>query len=248
MDSINVGGELYYQELELDQYGFNSKEKDVICEFYDYYQTKQAEKSYSSLIIPMSKEHFNELMPHMENYLPDVCLLWEDENSNYAGVYYKGLLRGKVMFLCHEELWDTPLFRDISSFVQSVKNELTTCMLNPFLTDSSYNCDYPAKSLLESEQEQNLILAKKYLENICGTDDDVDFQSALKAFYLMPAENLNLLIPLMKSANMYIEQDIPNIFVYHNYRDAIPNLREAAESGSIHIQSSAKRALLKFAE
>jgi len=245
MDSCYTTGEQYYQELGLEQYGFSEEERHAICEFYDYYHTKKAENSYSSIIVPLSKERSAELMPHMESYLPDVCLLWEDGSNNYAGVYYKGVLSGKIMFLCHEGLRDTPLFRDISSLVQSMKAGLIRCFLNPFLSDSEYNCDYPAKSLSELERTQNFILAKEYLSNIQCKDEELDFQLALKAFYLLPAQNLDLLIPMIK-LNNGIAYEAVDVFGFHNYQQVIPFLLDACENWHTNMKNYTKRIIDKM--
>ena len=228
--------------MEFHKYNFTDEEKNIICEYYDFFYNNQDEHLG---IEPVSKEDFENTL-WTRDFIPDVCLLWYDNQSNYAGMYYRGNLRGKVMFLCHAEPNYAPLFKNISSFLANVKNGVIYDLHVPNLGVCDYPCDYPAKVLTEEEKEQNLSLAKEYLAGIKGVDDDVDVQMALKAWYLMPAKYLDLLIPLMKSGNMYIEQDIPYIFAFHNYRDAIPALREASENGSIYIKDSAKRALAEI--
>ena len=245
MDAKIISGEDYYRETGLERFGFSPEEKREICGFYEHFQHCRAE-NIQTYIEPLQKDGFDEIMSFVKGYLPEICLLWEDGNSNYAGVYYTGMMRGKVMFFSHDELWDAPIFRNIASFVQSVKTGATESLMNEYLSNLPYNGDYPAKLLSEQEKEEHLALAKVYLEQLRGEDDDIDFQFALKAFYLMPAENLDLLFPLLKSGNMYIEQDIPEVFAFHNYRRALPLLKEAAENGSIHLSRSAKRAVAKM--
>ena len=101
-------------------------------------------------------------------------------------------------------------------------------------------------SLTESEKKHNYALAKEFIDSTQGMDDDEDSQAAKKAWYLTPAEYLDLLIPLMKSGNMYIEQDIPYIFAFHNYLKAIYALEDASKNGSVYIKNSAKHALAEM--
>jgi hypothetical protein len=233
------GGAKYYAELGFDPYGFTAEEKHSICSYYDYFY---ANDNHETKIEPIGKIDFDEISYYKE-FLPDVCFLWYDGQSNYAGMYYLGPLRGKVMFLCHDEPNHAPQFRNISSFLERVKSGDIKELSVPELGNS----DYPADDLSANEKKQNLELAKHFLDSLPDMeDDDQQYQAALKAMYLMPAEHLDLLLPLVDTENMYIAQDLPDIFAYHRYAAAIPALRQAAESGRVPIRGAAKRALEKL--
>jgi hypothetical protein len=242
MDNHCGNGKSYYKEMCLEKFNFTIEEEKAICDFYDFSITEEYENLELD-IEPISKKEYDSMANYLNELIPDVCLLWKDGQSNYAGVYYKGDLRGKIMFLSHDEPNYSPLFRSITSFLASVKNGTISDLYVP-----QYGvCDYPAKTLSDAEREENYALAQKYLNSLQGVDDELGIQIAMKAWYLMPVEHLDLLIPLMKSGNMYIEQDIPCIFSFHNYKNAIPALQEVADKVSVHIKGSAKRALSEMA-
>jgi len=238
MNSLNSDGESYFEYMEFNKYNFSSEEKRRICEFYEYIRNGQSEYSF---IQPITKENLTAI-EYQKEFVPDVCMLWQDDNSNYAGVYYKGSLRGKVMFLTHDEPNYAPLFQSIQSLIKNIKSGI----IEDFFIPPLGTCDYPSKHSTEEEKESNAILAKEYIEKLRGDDEDRDYQLALIACYLMPAEYLELLIPLMNSGNMYIEQDIPEFFVFHDYKPAIPILQDICESGSTFAKDSSKHALLKL--
>ena len=239
MGSLENMGQKYFQEMGFNRYKFSPEDKKAICAYYEYWHTDNGDGVF---IQPISKEDYN-AMQYYREFLPDVCLLWHDGQGNYAGAYTSGILHGKVMFLSHGEPNYAPLFRSISSFLECVRNRDIE-----FLDSPDFGvCDYPSKNMPELEKKQNLEIAKHFLDSLSNIDDEeVYSQTAKKIWYLMPSDNLDLLIPLMESGNMYVEQDISDIFVFHNYRNAIPALREAAKNGSIYIQDSAKIALKKM--
>jgi len=229
----------YYKEMGFDEYGFSQDDQREICEYYEFSQTDEGRKL---LIQPIDKENFDS-MRYMKEFLPDVCFLWYDGGSNYGGAYVFGPLRGKVMFLSHDEPNYAPLFRNISNFLERVKKR----DIKEFLTPKLGDCDYPAKNQSIEEKKQNFETAKQFLDTLIDIDEeDAYYQTALKACYLIPEEHLDLLIPLLKSGNIYVEQELPGIFAFHTYKAAVPALRDAIEKGSIHVKESAKRALAKL--
>ncbi|MCL1853271.1 MAG: ACP S-malonyltransferase [Peptococcaceae bacterium] len=229
----------YYKEMGFDEYGFSQHDQRAICDFYEFSQTDEGRKLS---IQPISKEDF-EKMQYMKEYILDVCLLWCDSNNNYGGAYVSGSLRGKVMVLSHDEPRYAPLFRSIPRFLERAKKGAVKDLYNPQLGD----CDYPAQNQLAEEKKQNVETARQFLDALINIDDEDEYyQTALKACYLMPVEQLGLLIPLLRSGNMYVEQGLPDIFVFHSYKGAVPALGDAIEKGSIHAKSSAKRALAQL--
>ena len=207
-------GTAYYNELKLDDFGFLPEEKAGICAYYNHYYENQ---NSNIRIEPLLKEDFDKLNNHMKEFQPEVCLLWTDGGSNYAGVYYKGLLRGKVMFLDHDDYCNhAPLFRSVFSFIEHVKSRKVDFLCIPSLiTEECY--DYPAKNLTENEKAQDLKIAKELLDQLSDMEDDqLHFNLAIKAAYLTPAEHLDLLIPLA-TGNSSVALEICYLFAFHNY-------------------------------
>jgi len=241
--------EQYYNSLNLSKYNFTLEEKQAICKYYDYFKDSNLPDN-GTHVTSVPEENFEEMMGYMKEYYPDSCVLWGDGNSNWACVYYQGSLRGKVAFLSHEEGGMYPLFRNMSSFVDRViqnnKDGVLTCFLHPSLNEVPYNYDYPNKNPTELEKSQNLKIVEALqaqLPSLLEESDEAHHQAVMSICQLIPPENLDLLIPFINCGNMYVEQDIPYIFAFHNYREALPALEDAAENGSVHVKNSARRAV-----
>jgi len=75
------------------------------------------------------------------------------------------------------------------------------------------------------------------LPSLLEESDEAHHQAVMSICQLISPENLDLLIPFINCGNMYVEQDIPYIFAFHNYREALPALEDAAENGSVHVKT-----------
>jgi hypothetical protein len=60
-----------------------------------------------SLLVDMAKTY---------NPSPDARYIFTDDNSNWAGVFVTGKLRGKITLLDHDNSWPIPHFLDLGSF------------------------------------------------------------------------------------------------------------------------------------
>ena len=70
----------------------------------------------------MSEEEFHKINTYLqdEKVFEDIVAILYDKHSDYYGYYYKGLLKGMVCFLWHEELDLSPLFLSVQSFVSAI--------------------------------------------------------------------------------------------------------------------------------
>lgn len=231
-------GAQYFGALDLKQYGFTEDEQNSICAFYNYSLNKDND------IYPIDKEEFDQIQ-WLRDTLPNVCFLWADGQSNYAGVYFQGPYRGMVMILAHDNPMYAPLYVSISSFVDTVQStEMEDLDIPHLLASDMPPTDFPSKTMNAEQDSKNLDITQQLLAQIPSeADEEKQVQMAYGAMYLCPAQYLDLLFPLFDIENMYIQQDICDIFVFHQYIDAIPRIEQAANGGSVHIKNSAKRAL-----
>jgi hypothetical protein len=213
----NVANE-YYQSLNLDKYSLPFDDKQAICSFYDFFQ---ADSSKNSLIEPIEKNIFDGIMNDckFKASFPNLCILWCDGNSNYAGVYIAGLLYGKVAIISHEYPIDVPLFRNIQSFVDTVKSGKLALLTIPKFADGYF----PIRDLTEQDEIRDFEIAKHLLSDLPSIkNDDFYYNAAIKAMYLMPKEYIHLLIPLLKCEHKDVAHDIAKVFSFYECKEKIP--------------------------
>jgi hypothetical protein len=73
--------------------------------------------------IMLSEKEFGEMIDYFNKYpeeYSDLIPLMTDNNSNYICVYSKGIFRGAVCFLSHDEIDLYPKFKNISSLVTAI--------------------------------------------------------------------------------------------------------------------------------
>lgn len=221
--------------------GYQLSDSELAC----FHAFKQVHQNYS--VHPITQED-HQALDYMKEFLPDVCFLWSDEYGNYAGFFYRGALRGKIMILTHSETLHAPLYSSMKSFISAIMDssfeELMIPGLFPIDPSESYTADYPAKKLTVKEQQQNYTAAKLLLGTLDSISDDEKYaQTVFQIFYIMPYEHLDELLVFFDSDNLYILQVIPYLFAFHHYQPAMAYLKEAVQKNTPHISSHAKRAL-----
>lgn len=227
-------GQQYYKTMGFDQYELSAEEEAAFCDYYEFHM-----KSRLCEIAPITKEAL-EATSLYAKMLPDVCLLFCDDMGNYAGVYHRGVLRGKVLFLCPSQPFYAPLFKDIFSFIDHIKRGRIKNLALP----ETGICDYPNRSAEPEETGLHLQLANELLGRLSIADDgELYFRTALGAMYLMPPNHLHLLFPLVWDENPHVREEVSNIFAFHKYRWAIPILASAAESFDEGMRECYERAI-----
>lgn len=226
----------------LTRYGLSNKEISCFSEFLTVHER------YS--IHPITKEEHSALN-YMSEWLPDVCFLWTDESSNYAGLFFRGPMRGRVMILNHGETFYAPLYIDVTSFISKIKNETIDELEIPRLCPvdhlEPYKADYPLKVQTDKALKANYAAAIELLESLdLITDEELYAQTAFQAWYLMPVQYLDELLSFFETDNMYILQEISYLFAFHQYLPAIPYLKAAVQQSDSYISSHAKRALTYY--
>jgi hypothetical protein len=167
---------------------------------------------HSCRVLPMrflSPSEVADIMRAFRRNFPgllDPCagLFWTDDNSNYAGVFLDAPLYGRVFFLNHDEPDDTPRFRSVESFCQS--------MLAAAQQDQSWvdmTTDYPRLTdPADVEGDEDRALAIAYLRDMATLrwEDDAYSIFAYRALNLLPPRDLELVLPLFDSADFWVKE------------------------------------------
>lgn len=235
--SVEETGAINYDYLA--DYGLSESEKSCFTAYSYVHQ------NYS--IHPITQEE-HQALAFMTDFLPDVCFLWGDETSNYAGLFYRGPLKGKIMILDHSNAFYAPLYSSMDSFITSIMDDSTDLAIPTLFSaeqSTSYHADYPAHSQSLEEIETNYTAAMQLLAILDSLSDNEEHyaQTVFQLCYIMPYEHLDELLIFFNSDNMYVLQELPYIFAFHQYRPAIPYLKKAVQKATPYISSHAERAL-----
>lgn len=182
-----------------------------------------------------------------------VIAFWSDDNSNYAGVYVRGPLNGRVCFLNHEDSTDiAPSYRSVSSFlaanlsgIRQGSNELDW---------REMGTDYPVCRPAESAKaknaiEQDAIVARsiqRLLEDTPKSTDHEQWERTHYAFCIMallPFEDTATLFGFARDEDMFIQGRACEILGCRRVKEAVPLLADIASHGSQNGQISAIKAL-----
>ena len=128
----------------------------------DWYNNHKTEDCGISLRSPNTQEAYNDFSYGNKELLNDFCILWEDEESNYAGICINGIIRGKIVFFSHDNLHPIPVFRNIGSFFKAVKSNRITDLYAPqveYLSPTNNPFDYPSANRTSLELEQDSSIA-----------------------------------------------------------------------------------------
>ena len=155
---------------------------------------------------------------HYPSLLSDACVLWMDEESNFAGVYIDGILKGKVFFLSHNDLILVPTYRNIKCFYDAVMLGRLGDLYTPqpaFMISSQSIYDYPStlrdNAQIKADEEIVLHLLKS-IENLKEQNDQIKVIT-----HLIPSEILQLLDVFLKQGK-YIDL-ILSIYVFYGYAE-----------------------------
>ena len=226
----------YYDSLGLDSYGFTDEEKAQICGFYDLCSAGD----YG--VYPISREELEEMKDWSAEFLPEVCLLWSNRNSNYAGVYLSGPLKGKVCIIDHEEEMYVPLYRSIQSFTAAVASRQLTDLYNEDPLKAVPK-DYPSLNAGQAEKESDLTIAKTLIQQMDEDPDMDDYRYGMAVCYLMPDTNLDLLKPFLFKNNMWVQEAACYVLALHQYAPALEWLEEISRTGKGNAKFAATRSL-----
>lgn len=148
----------YFKLLQIDTSVLTTDEMQIVNDWYNNHTTEDCSISLRS---PNTQEAYHAFSYGNKELLNDFCILWEDEESNYAGICINGIMRGKIVFFSHDNLHPIPVFRNIGSFFKAVKSNRITDLYPPqveYLSPIDNPFDYPSanRTSLELEQDNSI--------------------------------------------------------------------------------------------
>jgi len=156
--------------------------------------------------------------------LPDgAAVFWTDDNSNYAGAFLSGGLSPRVFTLDHEEPGTTPTFRSARTFV-------TELLAGAERDGDGLTPDYPSLvSRGDPSQQADRELGESYLQ--VYLHDATDTAAAFVAIALLPPEDTGRLVPLLKSTDMWVQEQACRLMGLRRYADAVEQLVDVVRGG-----------------
>jgi hypothetical protein len=171
--------------------------------------------------------------------LPEgATVFWTDDNSNYAGAFLVGALSCRVFTLDHEEPEATPRFRSPRTFVAAL-------LATPSADWSELKPDYPAlMSSGDTSVEADRELGRNLLQTHFSNPDHTE--SALVALALLPPDDTELLLPLLGSSDMWVQERACEVLGFRRYAAATNQLAEVARTGMHNGRIASIRALQRM--
>ena len=163
----------YFKSLQIDSSALTAEEIQIINDWDQKH--KHGERSISLRSVE-TQEEFNAFYAENKSLLRNICILWEDEESNYAGICTDGIMRGKIMFVCHEFLlYPIPVFRNIETFLKAVDSQRISDLFPPqleFLSPENNPFDYPSIHRSSEELNQDILIAENLWKEAISAKDD----------------------------------------------------------------------------
>lgn len=162
----------YFKLLQIDTSVLVTDEIQIVN---DWHNNPKTEDCSISLRSPNTQKVYHTFYYENKELLNDFCILWEDEESNYAGICINGIMRGKIMFFSHDNLYPIPVFRNIGSFFKAVKNNRITDLYPPqleYLSPINNPFDYPSANRTSLELEQDSLFANTLWNEATMEKDD----------------------------------------------------------------------------
>lgn len=168
---------------------------------------------------------------------PGASLFWTDDNGNYAGVFLSGVLAHRAFVLDHEEPDPTPRFFDVRSLCRHLVQGAGDIIGEDIR-------DYPAIEDLGPTAAEDRELGRQFLRAHTARPDDP--RSAFLALALLPPADTHLVVPLLRSPDMWIQEQACVLLGRRRYEPAIPELVEVARVGKHNGKAAALRALQRI--
>lgn len=207
----------YFKLLQIDTSVLTTDEIRIVNDWYNNNKTEDCSISLRSL---HTQEAYHAFSKENKELLSDFCILWEDEESNYAGICIKGIMRGKIVFISYDNQHPIPVFRNIDSFLKAVKSNRITDLYPPqveYLSATNNPFDYPSinRTSLELEQDSS---AADILWNKAATEkDDAMINTILSFIQIATLQQ----IPKLKQYifDDTLMGDILGIYKFYGYKE-----------------------------
>lgn len=213
-------------------------------ELWDLYETIQdPAKSESGPFRLMPIEEVKDLREAMYGFnWRDSCAFWTDDNSNYAGIYLDGPLRGRIYFLSHDEPDFSPVYRSLSSFLKTIREAKSREkdwyeMPTDYFTPTDYYLHQDGKPLPATEIERKsdleaMTTLRLQFDQTSLLDDDERRFVCFCIMDLTPLDDLKYVLEFLSDKDMWTQERAALILGVHKYSPAIDRLAEIAINGS----------------
>ncbi len=173
-----------------------------------------------------------------KSFQPVFC--WTDDNSNYAGIFVDTELSGRVFILDHDDCPAIPAFRSVRSYYEQ--------LLIVRKSDQDWyelTRDYPSLNAddVTFESEADTALARNYLDLYLSGDPENDSIWAFYAMALSGFKDSELIMQLLDSSNMWVQERACKLLGQRRCVAAIPRLRDVALNGMHNGRSASVLAL-----
>jgi hypothetical protein len=179
---------------------------------------------------------------------PPGQILWlcSDDNSNYAGFYFDGPLRGFVVVLDHEETDLSPRFRSVSSFISHMLDSVTA--RDSSVCDAgSIPAELPTVQDNPEQLQQDRALANHFLGQLSASSDEQDRQcAAYVALRLLPMVDMERVTDLLHDEDMWISERAVKLVAHRRWEPGVSHLGNVIETGGHNARMAACWALLRW--
>lgn len=195
---------------------------------------------------PLSHEEFNQFSPLVldeeclaHNFLPEDMpqLRWTDDNSNFAGVFRGGPLKGFVFLLDHEDEDSTPRFRSTTSLLESMAEARARAdcqRINP---------EYPRTTPAPTDADD---LRLAHLFRDYWREHPHSQPAAFRFLALLPVQATHEALEALDSGNMWIQGAAADLLGRRKFAPSAQRLKEIALSGTQNGRIAALVALGKM--
>lgn len=155
-----------------------------------------------------------------------IAVFWTDDDSNYAGVFTSGQLQGRVCLLEHDEPADWPKYQSVASLCRRL---VSAWRAGLGWYDMPH--DYPvldSMDVLPEDRAIGLHLLDRYSQ---APDTPASIRAAFGAMQLLPPADTELLLPLLRSTDMWVQERACQVLGLRKFAPAIEALSEVAMSG-----------------
>ncbi len=192
----------------------------------------------------ISESDFISMIEYFEEYsiYEDLIPIITDNNSNYWCLYYKGILKGMVCHLSHDEVNLEPKFANIHNLLNCIKvnNEAYD-----FEELSRIHFDFPSKTAKNEDMLTKLKHLKEKFRNY--NNDDEKRQLIFSYMVLTPKDLIEKnILPFITNEDIYIQERAIDLIGFHKYEPVKLILMELIRKANPNDKKAYGKAIKEF--
>lgn len=166
----------------------------------------------------------------------DVRFFWQDDNSNYAGLYVAGPLSGMVCVVNHDGGSFVPAFRQLQNFLTWLVEHPEEDVFDESLRTPLFPTSAPDPFHDEEDWERAQVL-------YAAADQAEDNPRLACAMSLTPYNHSAVLLPYLNHPDFYVVERAVNTLSLRRYEPAYERIRALAEDRHNSSNGAAARAI-----